>query len=137
MFTYLLIDLAIISIINLALWLHLLLRPPTVLYIKRLHLGGKGLALPNLILLTHDVADDSAVLRHEYTHIQQMKRYTPIGVALMLGWHYGRGYLIHILKYRSLPSFISLWRTNPLEIEANQKMHLDTPLPPVKGWPRK
>ncbi|MEO1855794.1 MAG: hypothetical protein ABGY95_00310 [Rubritalea sp.] len=137
MSTLLLIDLAIVALINLVLWLYILLKPVTVRYVESLHLGGLALALPGVIFMTPRVAGNEQVLRHELAHIQQLKRYTPIGVALMLGWHYGSGYISHFLKHRSLPAFASLWETNPLEIEANAKMGLDTPLPNIKGWPRR
>ena len=104
--------------------------PTTVIYVRRLHMQGLGLSLPGVILLKYPSSE--TVLRHELTHQKQMRRWSPFGVALRLGYHYGRGFW---QAYRSgnmdsiLNVFWDLWRKNPLEIEANAAMHCQEPLP--------
>lgn len=116
------------------LWLWVLLVPPFVIPVKRLHVkGALGLALPGFIFLTPG-AWDERVLRHELAHIRQMRRYSPLGVAALLGWHYGAGVVRHVLRVGGLPSFWSLWERNPLEQEANREMDSDEPLPKLVIW---
>ena len=104
--------------------------PPLVVRV-RFKIGAKGMALPGLICLDASVFDRAQerefVLRHELVHTSQMRRYTPLVTALMLGWHYLGGALKAKLKGRPV-SFVHLYCTNPLEREAHDKMHLPTPL---------
>ena len=116
---------------NLALWLWVWRVPPIVLTVRRLPLGGLGLALPGLVLLLDDHATEP-VLRHELVHQQQMRRYSPLGTSLLLGWHYGVGFLR--LRRMGRRAFWSLWATNPLEQEALREMNRTEPLPKLIDW---
>ena len=82
---------------------------------------AQGLALPGLILLTA-AGWSERVLRHELEHQRQMRRYSPLGAALLLGWHYGRGIVQALVQHGRLPSFSSLWHSCPLELAANAAM---------------
>lgn len=112
---------------NLFLWAWVWLVPTCVVRVKRIYAGALGLALPGLILLRRD-ADDS-VLRHELQHVRQLRRYSPLGASLLLAWHYSVSAIQHRQRTGQLPSFWTLWQKNPLEIEANQAMRDNTPLP--------
>ena len=94
--------------------------PPKIKYVDRLHMGARGLALPGLVLLRY--GETKMSLKHELTHIQQYRRYSPLGVALILGWHYGYGFYRQWRAGRSF-NFWTLWAKNPLEIEANKIMY--------------
>lgn len=107
--------------VNAALWLWVLLVPPRIVRVRWLPSGALGLALPGLVLLT-TVGDCRAVLRHELTHHLQMRRWSPLGVALQLGWHYLLRPLLQWVRGGDLPSFHDLYRTCPLEQEANAAM---------------
>lgn len=100
------------------LWL-ICLRPPTVYETPLLPPGAKGLALPGLIFLTPGLREPerTRVLRHEHEHQRQMRRYSPLGVALFLGWHYLGGALWARLRGRRV-SFMELYNANPLERQA-------------------
>jgi hypothetical protein len=100
--------------------------PPKVYEVQQLHMKGLGLALPGCILIVE--GEPRSTLFHEQTHVLQMRRYSPIGVAIFLGWHYGGGFLKQ--RLRGQPGdFWILWQTNPLEIEANERMYdLESPL---------
>ena len=115
---------------NLVLWAWVWLVPPVVVRTSRLLAGAKGMALPGLILLRP--GERESTLRHELVHLKQMRRYSPLGTALLLGWHYGRGFA----RYRRVdaPTLWRLWSQNPLEHEAIQGMYLTNPLPKVWGW---
>ena len=76
-----------------------------------------GLALPGLILIRKETCHDR-ILAHEFVHQQQMRRWTPIGCAIFLGYHYIGGFLQQLRTRRPL-SFYTLYQSNPLEIEAN------------------
>lgn len=116
--------------INLVLWAWVWLVPPMVVRTRRLLAGAKGMALPGLILLRP--GEGESTLRHELVHLRQMRRYSPLGTALLLGWHYGNGFARH--RRVDAPTLWRLWSQNPLEHEAMQDMHLTTPLPKVWGW---
>ena len=104
----------------------LMFLPPKVFTVDRLHMGGLGLALPGMVFIVE--GEPTSTLHHEQTHTLQMRRYSPIGVALYLGWHYGTGFLWQKISGHPL-NFNELWESNPLEIEANSRMHDDrTPL---------
>lgn len=124
-------DLALLAAADLALWLWVCLVPTAVIRVRRLHLGALGLALPGLVMLDRGCASER-ILRHELAHQRQMRRYTPLGVALALGWHYGWGFIRRRRLNREV--FWDLWRTNPLELEAIEAMDLTRPLPRLLGW---
>jgi hypothetical protein len=116
--------------INLVLWAWVWLVPPVVVRTRRILFGARGMALPGLILLRF--GEGESTLRHEMVHLRQMRRYSPLGTALLLGWHYGRGFV----RYRrvDVPTLWRLWSQNPLELEALRDMPLTNPLPKVWGW---
>ena len=66
-------------------------------------------------------------------HIQQMRRYSPLGVLLALAWRYGIGYLSSIARHRCWPDFWQLWSENPLEKLADASAREDGPLPFMFG----
>lgn len=136
--TCLTVDLAAACGINLVLWAWVWAVPPRLVWVRRLFGGAQGLALPGLILILARLKPDgsggpgpaAAVLRHELVHRDQMRRYSPLGTALLLGWHYGAGFL----RQRGRVSFLDLYRANPLEREAFRGQERRDPLPRVLGW---
>jgi hypothetical protein len=126
-------EISVIVAVNLVLWLWVLLMPTRVVLVQRLHVSGAGgLALPGVIFLTASSFNER-ILRHEYTHIRQMKRYSPFGVAILLGFGYLRLAAIHIVRHRSRPSFWQLYKQHPLEREAFAAMEKNDPLGRLKG----
>jgi len=126
-------ELSVILAVNLVLWLWVLLMPTRVVLVPRLHVSrAKGLALPGVIFLTASSFNEEA-LRHEYTHIRQMKRYSPFGVALLLGFGYLRLASIHLVKHRSRPTFWQLYKQHPLEREAFAAMEKKDSLGRLSG----
>lgn len=123
---------ALSVVANLALWAWVVWATPRVVVVRWLHLGGLALALPGFVVVRAGYASEP-VLRHELTHIAQMRRYSPIGASLLLGWHYGFGFLRHRAVSREV--FWQLWRENPLEREAMEAMYVTTPMPKLIGWP--
>jgi len=85
--------------------------PPLVV---RVRLPGiaRGMALPALVLV-EDPADDG-VLRHEFAHIQQMRRWSPLLLAGRVGWHYAWELLVR------RRSFLEAWTSNPIERQAER-----------------
>lgn len=119
-------ELVIAVAVNLALWAWVACVPTIVVPVRRLHLGARGLALPGLVLVTD--RHDTTALQHELVHQQQMRRWSPLVVAAMLGvWYAGAGLTTWVATGRR-PSFLSLWEKNPLEREANAAAR-DRPLP--------
>ena len=102
--------------------------PALVVRVRRVPFGALGMALPGLILLRRDQGD--SVIRHELVHQDQMRRWSPLGAALLLGLFYGRGFLRHRLLDRS--TFMQLYAQNPMELEANRLMFEDKPL--LRHW---
>ena len=98
----------------------LMFLPPKIFTVDRLHMGGLGLALPGMLFIVK--GEPTSTLHHEQTHILQMRRYSPAGVAMYLGWHYGTGLLWQKVTGRPL-NFWTLWENNALEIEANKRMY--------------
>lgn len=129
-----LLEISITLLIGLTLWAWVLLVPPVVIKVRRLHVrGALGLALPGLIFLTPQAWNEQ-VLRHELAHQQQMRRYSPLGASLLLGWHYGIGLIRWRMRTGTWPSIWNLWHDIPLEREANEAMKASAPLPRVIGW---
>ena len=77
--------------------------PPAVLCIRPG--AALGMALPGLVLVA---AWDDRILRHEFAHIRQMRRWSPLGISLALGWHYGRTLLLG-------QRFRAAYASNPVE----------------------
>ena len=128
-----LIDLTLLILVNVILWLWVCFATVRVKQCNQLPMGGLALALPGYIFITPHHWKES-VLRHELEHQRQMRKYSPLGVALFMGWYYGKSFLLKRIKTGSWPSFWSLWKANPLEIQANEVMYNTSPLPPLKGW---
>lgn len=122
---------ALLLAVNLALWGWMAWGPVVVQKVRWLPLGGLGLALPGLILLRPEAWREE-ILRHELAHQAQMRRWSPLGAALILGWHYGRGFVTARTIDRA--TFMDLYQSNPLEREAFAAMHENGPLPRVRGW---
>lgn len=112
---------------NLVLWAWVWLVPTLVVRVKRIHAGALGLALPGVVLLRSGVGEE--VLRHEMQHIRQFRRYSPCGASVLLAWYYAVPALRVRRRTGCWPSFWSLWRSNPLEIEANRAMGESGPMP--------
>ena len=120
-------ELLILAVVSLALHLWVLVVPTVIVPVRRLHLGAAGLALPGVVFLTNP--RDGFALRHELAHQDQMRRFSPLGVALFLGVHYGGGALLELLIHRRRPRFSALWACNPLERDANTRAAENAPLP--------
>lgn len=114
--SYLWMDVSLCLAVNLVLWAWVWFVPARVLHVDRLPRDAHGLALPGLILLQEGAGQ--FVLVHELVHVRQMRRWSPPGVACLLGWHHGVRPGIHRLRTGSRPSFPESWRTCPLEQEA-------------------
>jgi len=114
--------------VNLFLWAWIAVVPALVVRVRRVPFGALGMALPGLILLRRDQGD--SVIRHELVHQDQMRRWSPLGAALLLGLFYGRGFLRHRRLDRS--TFMQLYAQNPMELEANRLMFEDKPL--LRHW---
>ncbi len=116
--------------VNLFLWAWIALLPVMVVRVRRVPFGALGMALPGLVLLRRDQGD--SVIRHELVHQGQMRRWSPLGAAVLLGLFYGRGFLRHRRLDRA--TFMRLYAQNPLELEANRLMFEDKPLPRHWSW---
>jgi len=126
-------DIALTVGVLVFLWVWVLTVPPYVKRVRSLrYTKASGLALPGLILLT-DRGFTRWALRHEYEHIRQMRRYSPLGMLLLLGWLYGRGYLFSFARHRRWPDFWQLWPENPLEKQANAAANKNGQLPFMFG----
>lgn len=123
-------DLAVVLGVTAFLWLWVWISPVIVVRVRWVPMGALGMALPGVILLRWDVGE--RVLRHELGHQDQLRRWSPLGIALYLGWYYGKGFLLHRRVDRA--TFQRLYRANPLEKEACDRMDATTPLPRLWGW---
>jgi len=118
--------------LDLVLWLWVWLAPTLVLPCRFLPEGILGLALPGLVLVRPETYT-WAILRHELTHIRQMRRWSPLGTWLAQAFSYLVRPLWILLGQRRLPSLRELYRLNPLEREAFAAMDQDGPLPRTWG----
>ena len=116
--------------VNLFLGAGIALVPVLVVRVRWVPFGALGMALPGLILVRGDMGD--SVIRHELVHQDQMRRWSPLGAALLLGLFYGRGFLRH--RCLDQATFMRLYAQNPLELEANRLMFEDKPLPRHWTW---
>lgn len=104
-----------IALVLLAPWV-LVWLPPMVV---RFRPGpALGMALPGLVLVARW---DEHILRHEFAHIRQMRRWSPLGAALFLGWHYGRALL-------QGKRFFEAYHSNPMEQGAEREAKRALPL---------
>jgi hypothetical protein len=108
--------------INAILWA-LCFLPPLVYPTRDLPMGAHGLALPGLILIRPESPQRERIIAHEYTHIRQLRRWSPLGLSLYMGWYYSPVLTGPLRGQRGgLARFIELYRANPLEAEANRAM---------------
>jgi hypothetical protein len=118
--------------IDLVLWLWVWLAPTLVLRFRHLPDGILGVALPGLILVRAETFS-LAILRHELTHVRQMRRWSPLGTYLAQIWSYLLKPLGILLSERRWPGMRELYHANPLEREAYAAMDGDGPLPRTWG----
>ena len=125
-------DLFLLLMLDLALWLWVWVVPTLVLRFPLLPEGILGIALPGLVLVRAD-ALNGRLLRHELTHIRQMRRWSPLGTALAQAYNYILRPLWSLLARRRWPGMRELYFSNPLEQEAFAAMDGDGPLPRTWG----
>lgn len=109
---------------NLVLWLYVWIVPPIVIRVEKLRYFGVdafGMNILNFIILT-EKGDTESVFRHEYEHLRQQQIFSPMGLALVILFHYGYLYI----RYRS---FAEVYRRSFIEKWANDKMYDSGPLP--------
>lgn len=109
---------------NLILWLYLWIVPPVVIRVNRIRYFGlkvSGLNILNFIVIT-EPGDNPYVIRHEYEHLLQQRRFSPLGLAIIILFHYGYLYL----RYRS---FGEVYRRSWIEQQANRMMYNTESLP--------
>ena len=112
---------------NIVLWA-LCFLPPLVYPTRDLPMGAHGLALPGLILIRPEYQDRERLLSHEFTHIKQLRRWSPLGLSLYMAWHYGPVFFeLFRGRHQALRRFFELYKTNPLEREANEAMEAGAP----------
>jgi len=125
-------DLFVLLLLDLALWLWVWAAPTLVLRFRFLPDGILGLALPGLVLVRAETYT-WRILRHELTHVRQMRRWSPLGTYLAQVWSYLLRPLGILLFQRRRPGIWELYRCNPLEQEAFAAMDEDGPLPRTWG----
>ena len=117
---------------NALAWAWIWAVPPLVLRFRFLPEGIQGLALPGLVLVRGD-AYTWALLRHELTHVRQMRRWSPLGIFLAQLYNYLVRPLGILLAERRRPGMTELYFSNPREREAFAAMDQDGPLPRFWG----
>jgi hypothetical protein len=122
-----------VLICNLAAELWMLLLPPVVIQIQRFPLLRRqphGMAFLNLVVIRSGMSNEwlGQVLRHELEHIEQQKRFTPLGCAIIMIMN--MGWLL--IRYRSLKT--AYWDAF-LEKQARSAMDCQAPLPHLWFWP--
>jgi hypothetical protein len=127
------LDLFTLVSVNLLLWLLVWLFPTRIVKLSRLHISGaQGLALPGFIFLTASAFNERS-LRHEFMHIRQMRRYSPLGVALFLGIGYLYLFVKYFIKNEKIPRFRDIYLQHPFEREAFGAMDDTNDLGPFLG----
>ena len=125
-------DLATLLGIDLVLWLWVWAAPTLVLRFRFLPDGILGVAMPGLVLVRAETYT-WRILRHELTHVRQMRRWSPLGTYLAQAWSYLLRPLGILLFQRRWPGMRELYHANPLEREAFAAMDLEGPLPRTWG----
>jgi hypothetical protein len=125
-------DLLPVLELNVLLWAWVWLVPTLVVPFRFLPEGIQGLALPGLVLVRRE-AYSRRLLRHELTHVRQMRRWSPLGIALAQGWNYLVRPLVILVRERRRPGLSELYFSNPREREAFAAMDDDGPLPRYFG----
>ncbi len=109
---------------NVILWLYVWIVPPVVIRVNRIKYFGVhplGLNILNFIVIT-ERGDSPYVIRHEYEHIRQQRWFSPLGLAVIIFFHYGYLYV----RYRS---FSEVYRRSFIERQANKMMYETDSLP--------
>jgi hypothetical protein len=125
-------DLGFLLVLDLVLWAWVWAVPTVVLRFRHLPEGILGLALPGLVLVRPETYT-WGILRHELTHVRQMRRWSPLGTWLAQVFNYGVRPCWILLGQRRVPGLRELYRTNPLEREAFAAMDGEGPLPRCWG----
>ena len=115
-----------------ALWLWVWLVPTLVLRFRWLPSNIQGVAFPGLVLVRAETFT-KAILRHELTHVRQMRRWSPLGTWLAQAWSYLLRPCWILARHRRWPGLWELYYGNPLEREAFAAMNEEGPLPPTWG----
>ena len=106
----------ILLAINAVLWILVALVPTFAFSPKWFPSAARGMApFPGIVIVGINWRGDESVLAHELHHQVQMKRYSPLGVAILLAWQYIAG----IIKGKRR---MALYRSIPLEAEAFEMM---------------
>ncbi|MEI7904986.1 MAG: hypothetical protein WCI43_06195 [Candidatus Firestonebacteria bacterium] len=109
-------SLIIFAAVNIILWIWVAVVPTFAFSPKWFPESARGMApFPGIVLVGLNWRKDESVLAHELHHQVQMKRYSPLGVAILLGWQYIVG-IIRGKRGRAL------YRSIPLEAEAFENM---------------
>lgn len=122
-------ELMLIIIPNFILWGMLLILPPVAVKVKTI-LGmrnARGLSFLNLIFITEDSIGRgegyvNMVLKHEYTHLTQQRIFSPLGLAVILLFHY----LWLFIRHRNIQA---VYEHSCIERWANRKMYDPAPAP--------
>lgn len=125
-------DLLALLAIDLVLWLWVWAAPTLVLRFRFLPDGILGVALPGLVLVRAETYTWK-ILRHELTHVRQMRRWSPLGTWLAQAWSYLLRPLGILVTQRRWPGMRELYWANPLEREAFAAMERLDPLPRTWG----
>jgi hypothetical protein len=125
-------DVGFLVALDLALWLWVWAVPTLVLRFRHLPDGILGLALPGLILVRPETFT-TAILRHELTHLRQMRRWSPLGTWVAQFFNYLVRPCWIVLGQRRRPRLRELYWSNPLEREAFAAMDQEGPLPRTWG----
>jgi hypothetical protein len=121
-------DLVPLLELNALLWAWVWLVPTLVVRFRFLPQGIQGLALPGLVLVRGE-AYTWRLLRHELTHVRQMRRWSPLGLCLAQAWNYLVRPLVILVTERRRPGMTELYFSNPREREAFAAMDGEGPLP--------
>lgn len=122
-------EMLLIIIPNFILWGMLLILPPVAVKVKTIFglRNARGLSFLNLIFITENSIGRgegyiNLVLKHEYTHLTQQRIFSPLGLSIVLLFHY----LWLLIKYRSV---MAVYEHSFIERWANRKMYDQEPVP--------
>ena len=119
-------ELGFVFLIDLVLWGLILIIPPIVIRVNRIKyfsVSPWGMAFLNIIIVVRD-RESEPLLRHEIRHVQQQQLYSPIGMALVILFHYTWLFLKH-------HSIRSVYLNSFLERQANEAMQKTSALPKI------
>lgn len=112
----LLFECAFVAILNFILWLYIAVCPVIVIRVEMIRLfrlHPLGLTFLNIVFIAETWNEDF-VLRHELAHVRQQRLYSPLGMALLIFFHY----LYLLLKHRETRA---VYRHSLFEKEANRR----------------